>query len=422
MALEIVACVFKVSTKIYATVDEVQANKKRCLRLSERIRCLIAPLEELVKQTEGGGAVYKEALIDLVRTLEEARQFLKTFIKGKSVLRRVQDVCYAKRVKEKFEFLNDRLNSLVPALTFGLQVESRRCVQQTFSAEVRMTEDTKDESNDMKDIQHMLNSLGMPSFQYIRSFELRERKLLKESLLYNFYTAQYRLAPVVLKKPRFEITAVRREHFFIDAKNMLQFNSENVVRVFGVCVDSSQSYMIVTELMSRGSLRQVLESKVYISDELRLRMCLESARGLYFVHCCEVLHRNLTSHKYLVNEEFHVKISGFEFSSTESFGQLNTEVKQSCCQPPELNEGGKYTERSDIYSYGLILCEILSNANKSKNNGTQENALDCNEQRHLPENLNGPEPVMQLARDMLNKDQDLRPTMEETVRLLTSSH
>uniref|UniRef100_H2YIU6 Uncharacterized protein n=1 Tax=Ciona savignyi TaxID=51511 RepID=H2YIU6_CIOSA len=253
MALEIVACVFKVSTKIYATVDEVQANKKRCLRLSERIRCLVAPLRELVRQTDGDGAVYKESLIDLVRTLEEARQFLSTFVKEKSVLRRVHDVCYAKRVKEKFEFLNERLNSLVPALTFGLQVECQRTVQKTFSVETRLAEDTKDESNDLKAIQQLLNSLGMPSFQYIRSSELRGRRLMKAGRLYTFYTAQYRLAPVVLKKPRFDFTSVRREQFFTDAKNMLQFNSENVVRVFGVCVDSCQSYFVVTELMTRGS-------------------------------------------------------------------------------------------------------------------------------------------------------------------------
>ena len=48
MVLEIIECVYVVSKKIYATVDEVQANRKRCQRLSERIRCLVTPLNELL--------------------------------------------------------------------------------------------------------------------------------------------------------------------------------------------------------------------------------------------------------------------------------------------------------------------------------------------------------------------------------------
>jgi len=43
--------------------------------------------------------VYKEALIDLVSTLEEARQFLCTFTKEKTIFKKLQDACYANKVK-----------------------------------------------------------------------------------------------------------------------------------------------------------------------------------------------------------------------------------------------------------------------------------------------------------------------------------
>jgi len=50
--------------------------------------------------TQGSNSIiYKEALIDLARTLEEARQFINTFAKTKSTLRRLQNVCYVNRVK-----------------------------------------------------------------------------------------------------------------------------------------------------------------------------------------------------------------------------------------------------------------------------------------------------------------------------------
>ena len=49
---------------------------------------------------------------------------------------------------------------LVPALTFGLQVECRKSVRKIFSVSNRLPQDTKDESRDLKDIQKLLNTLG----------------------------------------------------------------------------------------------------------------------------------------------------------------------------------------------------------------------------------------------------------------------
>ena len=56
--------------------------------------------------------------------------------------------------------MNDRLNILVPALTFGLQVENRKSVRKAFSSSVRLPEDVKDESKDLRDMQQLLTSLG----------------------------------------------------------------------------------------------------------------------------------------------------------------------------------------------------------------------------------------------------------------------
>jgi len=63
-------------------------------------------------------------------------------------------------IQEKFEDLNNRLNDLVPALTFGLQVECRKSVQSAFSAPTRLAEDTKDECRDLKDVLRMVQALG----------------------------------------------------------------------------------------------------------------------------------------------------------------------------------------------------------------------------------------------------------------------
>ncbi|CAK8676753.1 unnamed protein product [Clavelina lepadiformis] len=420
MALEIVECVIKVSLKIYATVDEVQANKKRCQRLADRVRCLVSPLNELLRKS-GNGVVYKEALIDLVRALEEARQFLSSFTKGKSVLRKVQDVCYAKRVKEHFEDLNDRLNTLVPALTFGLQVECRKSVQNAFSVATRAAEDIKDESEDLQDIQQMVNRLGMPSFQCIRGSELREKRQLSEGPMYTLYTANYRMSSVVIKKPKFGFTKARQEKFFTDAKNMLQFNSENIVRVYGISVDTLNSYLVITEYMQLGSLRKVLRSERKIPESIVFRMAIQSARGLYFIHCSDVVHKNVSTSKYFVNEDLHVKISGFEFSGTESSvfsGQPNNQI---CCIPPEFSvKNSSYTQKTDIFNFGLVLCEILTHSVSQWEHATDVLSTSCPEKVHIPQKIPPQRLDFKLVADCLQAEPFLRPQMEDVIRVLAS--
>ena len=50
MVFEILECVYRVIKKLHQTVEEVKANKRRCKRLSDRARYLVAPLNELCKQ------------------------------------------------------------------------------------------------------------------------------------------------------------------------------------------------------------------------------------------------------------------------------------------------------------------------------------------------------------------------------------
>ena len=55
-------------------------------------------------------------------------------------------------------------------------------------------------------------------------------------------------------------------------------------------------------------LLQLLSMPRTLSTSILLRMSVEAARGLYFVHCCDVVHGNVSSSKYLVDEDLHVKV------------------------------------------------------------------------------------------------------------------
>ena len=63
-----------------------------------------------------------------------------------------------------------------------------------------------------------------------------------------------------------------------DAHNLLQFSSENVVRVYGLCIDLKDNYLIVMENMKLGSLRNVR-----MLDEIQRKLCFSFALAVIFI-------------------------------------------------------------------------------------------------------------------------------------------
>ncbi|XP_039261240.2 mixed lineage kinase domain-like protein [Styela clava] len=416
MVLEIIECVYRVSKKVHQTVEEVKANKQRCKRLSDRVRYLVAPLKELFKDKERE-VVYKEALIDLVQTLEEARQFMKTFTRTKTVTKRIQDYCYPSQVKEKFEYLNEKLNDLIPTLTLGLHVEHRRSVRNLFAPGLRGTQDTKDECEDLQEMQQIMKGLGLSALSNIDCADLKQRKRVKKSSLYDIYTAKYRMSTVIVKKLRCTLTPATKDLFINDANKLVHLNSENVVRVFGVSVDPKEdSYLLVMENMELGNLNKILLSKIPIDNDLKVRMAVEASRGLYFIHCSGMLHGNLCSTKFLVNEDFHIKISGFGFSN-QVLGENAPGSRKSifASKKSDKSSAGTYDEKTEIYEFGLVLWQICRRLPKSKYKKNPE-----------PEDLRASESEITDAKTELlavsswccEDDEFARPSMEDILEHL----
>ena len=69
-----------------------------------------------------------------------------------------------------------------------------------------------------------------------------------------------------------------------------------------------QQVMLGTKKLCPYMLLQLLSMPRTLSTSILLRMSVEAARGLYFVHCCDVVHGNVSSSKYLVDEDLHVKV------------------------------------------------------------------------------------------------------------------
>ncbi|KAF7088285.1 hypothetical protein CFC21_091410 [Triticum aestivum] len=155
---------------------------------------------------------------------------------------------------------------------------------------------------------------------------------------------------------------------------MIQHN--NLVRLLGFCADSS-SRLLVYEYMEKGSLNSHLFRKdsAKLSWKLRYHIALGTARGLAYLHeeCKDcIIHCDMKPDNVLLDAQFCPKIADFGMAKLlgRDFSRALTTMRGTIGYlAPEWISGLPITHKADVYSYGMMLFEIISgrrNAEKIK--------------------------------------------------------
>ncbi|KAM1189780.1 hypothetical protein ACFX2J_025418 [Malus domestica] len=165
------------------------------------------------------------------------------------------------------------------------------------------------------------------------------------------------------------------EEFKMEVELLSRLCSPYLLALLGYCSDNSSHKLLVYEFMAHGGLQEHLYPvngsnalSFKLDWETRLRIALEAAKGLEYLHehvSPPVIHRDFKSSNILLDKNFHAKVSDFGLAkllgSDKAGDYVSTRVLGTQGYiAPEYALTGHLTTKSDVYSYGVVLLELLT--------------------------------------------------------------
>ncbi len=164
-------------------------------------------------------------------------------------------------------------------------------------------------------------------------------------------------------------------------------NHPNIVRGFDF-IRQGSILAYTMEFADAGSLRKYLEKNNKLQYSEAIKLAVQLAAGLGAIHQAGVIHRDLKPENVLLTKNGYYKISDFGIAkllnskTLTKQGEILGQVEYSS---PEYVKDSKYDERSDIYSYGLIIYEAVTGKKAFESKGAYRDLLKrVNEKAPLP--------------------------------------
>jgi Protein kinase domain len=366
MASFAVSTLFVVFQKLYAAANGVQSNKKACEHLTDRVRCIEQPL---LAKAQTSLEMHAMA----TRILTEITEFLLSFQAAKTILHWRDHASNTAAFKD----FHDNLTRLVGDIALITSSEQLQDARDEFEQQQVLNKKNLSIAEAEKANKQL--QLGAPEaftgFVEIDYRSLKTGRQLGHGTFGLVYKSTWQGKDVAVKYfntralDAATIKALRNE-LRVHASPAVQH--ERIIALYGASTVAPH-YTLVVEYAPYGSLYDLLHSE-QCSDErakltaaVRTQILADVAEALQHLHNNKIVHGDIKSSNALVcNAEYRIKVCDFGFATVNSSVSTMSNKDPKLCgtagyiAPEILNGETSSTYRSDVYSYGMVMYEVIA--------------------------------------------------------------
>ena len=169
-----------------------------------------------------------------------------------------------------------------------------------------------------------------------------------------------RLVAIKVLKEEFASDENFVSKFKMEAQAAARLSHPNIVNVYDV-VDEGNLHYIVMELIEGITLKSYIEKKGFLENKEAIGIAIQVAQGIAAAHEQHISHRDIKPQNMIISRDGNVKVADFGIARAVSSQTMNaTAVGSVHYISPEQARGGYCDERSDIYSFGITMYEMVT--------------------------------------------------------------
>lgn len=157
-----------------------------------------------------------------------------------------------------------------------------------------------------------------------------------------------------------------KKRFYREARSAGRLSHPNITIIHDVGEEDEQPFLVM-EYLEGSDLRRIIDSDTPLSDVQKIAIATQICSGLHYAHENGVIHRDIKPENIRVLPDGTVKIMDFGIARIQSEAVTLTHTNMSIGTPrymaPEQVKGEKIDHRADIFSFGVLLYELLSGTN-----------------------------------------------------------
>ncbi|KAK8488257.1 hypothetical protein V6N13_129276 [Hibiscus sabdariffa] len=217
---------------------------------------------------------------------------------------------------------------------------------------------------------NLVSVSGIPEYSYkdLQKATYNFTTLIGQGAFGPVYKAQMSTGETVAVKVLATDSKQGEKEFQTEVMLLGRLHHRNLVNLVGYCAEKGQ-HMLVYVYMSKGSLASHLYSENHepLSWNLRVHIALDVARGLEYLHdgaAPPVIHRDIKSSNILLDQSMRARVADFGLSREEMVDKHAANIRGTFGYlDPEYISTRNFTKKSDVYSYGVLLFELIAGRN-----------------------------------------------------------